>query len=312
MIACVATNASVDKLFEIERLVPGQIHRPRSFVVTPGGKGLNVARVAATLGADVTAVALLAGGAGRWIEAALAAEGVRGCFAWASSGETRAALSVAERETGRLTEFYEDGAPISAEDWAALLVAARPAMQGAAWLTISGSLPPGAPDDGDATLIRAAREAGVSVALDARGKALAGGLTAGPHLVKVNESEAAEICGGSVSGPAAALEAAGALRARSGGAASVVTMGGDGAVLIAPDGSRWLGRTPSRGPYPVGSGDAFLAGMVVALAAEAAWPDALRLALAAAAANAEEPGAGRLVKGRADELAAAASVSPAR
>ena len=160
MIVCVATNASVDKLFEIERLVPGEIHRPRSFVVTPGGKGLNVARAAATLGADVTAVALLAGDAGRWVEAALAAEGVRGCFAWASSGDTRASLSVAERETGRLTEFYEDGAPISAEDWAALLVAARAAMQGATWLTVSGSLPPGAPDDGDATLIRAAREAG--------------------------------------------------------------------------------------------------------------------------------------------------------
>ena len=63
-----------------------------------------------------------------------------------------------------------------------------------------------------------------------------------------------------------------------------------------------------RGRYPVGSGDAFLAGLVVALERGDPWPDALRLALGAAAANAELPGAGALDAARADVLAARAEI----
>ena len=50
MILCVAANPSIDKLFEVERLVRGDIHRPVEFVQTAGGKGLNVARAARALG----------------------------------------------------------------------------------------------------------------------------------------------------------------------------------------------------------------------------------------------------------------------
>ncbi len=50
MILCVASNPSIDKLFEVDRLQPGRIHRPTGFVQVAGGKGLNVARAAASLG----------------------------------------------------------------------------------------------------------------------------------------------------------------------------------------------------------------------------------------------------------------------
>ena len=53
VILCVAANPSIDRLFTVERLVPGSIHRPAEFVQVPGGKGLNVARAAAALGGDV-------------------------------------------------------------------------------------------------------------------------------------------------------------------------------------------------------------------------------------------------------------------
>ena len=46
MIVCLAANPSVDRLFEVERLVKGDIHRPSGFVQVAGGKGLNVARAA--------------------------------------------------------------------------------------------------------------------------------------------------------------------------------------------------------------------------------------------------------------------------
>jgi hypothetical protein len=54
VIVCVAANPSIDKLFEVERLVAGGIHRPIGFVQTAGGKGLNVAR-SAQMSANVPA-----------------------------------------------------------------------------------------------------------------------------------------------------------------------------------------------------------------------------------------------------------------
>ena len=108
MILALAANPSIDKLFEIERLVRGDIHRPLGFVQTAGGKGLNLARAATALGAEVTAVALLRGHTGRWLAEQLSAEGVTTVEVW-THGENRASLSVADRETRGLTEFYEHG-----------------------------------------------------------------------------------------------------------------------------------------------------------------------------------------------------------
>ena len=92
MIVCVAGNPSIDKLFEIDRIELGALHRPSHFVQVPGGKGLNVARAAAALGAPVVVTGVLAGHAGRWIDDELTAVGVEHRFVWAASGETRASL----------------------------------------------------------------------------------------------------------------------------------------------------------------------------------------------------------------------------
>ena len=96
VIVCLAANPSIDRLFEVERLVKGDIHRPTGFVQVAGGKGLNVARAAHALGAEVIAVAILRGHGGRWLQESLEAEGVHGEFVW-THGESRSSLSVADR-----------------------------------------------------------------------------------------------------------------------------------------------------------------------------------------------------------------------
>ena len=62
---------------------------------------------------------------------------------------------------------------------------------------------------------------------------------------------------------------------------------------------------PVTGAYPVGCGDAALAGMVTALDIGGGWTAALALGVGASAAAAEVPGAGRLDGARARELAVA-------
>jgi 1-phosphofructokinase family hexose kinase len=303
VIACVAPGPSIDRLFEVERLQAGAIHRPTRFVPVAGGKGLNAARAAAALGAEVRAVALLGGHSGRWIADDLGRLGVPLVATWCR-GETRSCLSVADGESASLTEFYEANAAVSPEEWDAFARAAEDAAASATWTTVSGSLPPGAPDDGYERL--AACAANVAVDTSALG-------TARPALVKVNAAEAAALTGLATGSVGEAVEAAYALRQRIGGEgrAAAVTCGPDGAVLVAPDGSAWHGSLAAAGRYPVGSGDAFLAGLVTSLAAGDDWPDALASALGAAAANAELPGAGILDGARARALAVQAVLESA-
>jgi len=309
MIVCLAANPSIDKLFEVERLVKGDIHRPLGFVQTAGGKGLNAARAAHALGGDVRAVALLRGHAGKWLEEQLTAEGVTGVHVWAH-GENRSSLSVADRETGGLTEFYEHGAVVPAAAWTELMHAAASLFGEARWLTISGSLPRGAPDDGYRDLVAESRAAGLRVAVDAEGDRLRLALEAGPDIVKVNAAEARELLGVPTARHEEALAAARKLRDLAGGDghAGLVTRGAEGVVLAAPDGTLYEGLLYVRGRYPVGSGDAFLAGLVTGLDRGLGWDEALCLALGAATANAEIPGAGKLDAGRAQELASQAEV----
>jgi len=309
MIVCLAANPSIDKLFEIDRLVKGDIHRPEGFAQTAGGKGLNVARAVHALGADVTAVALLRGHAGRWLADQLEAEGVPGAHVW-THGESRSSLSVADRETGSLTEFYEHGSVMPSAAWTELMHTVASLMPAARWLTISGSMPRGAPDEGYRDLVSEARAAGVRVAVDAEGVRLGLALQAHPDVVKVNQAEARDLLGVPTARREEALAAAQKLRDLAGGDdhAGLITRGSEGVVLAAPDGTLYEGMLYVRGRYPVGSGDAFLAGLITALDRSAAWDEALALALGAATANAELPGAGKLEPARAEELAAQAQV----
>jgi len=311
VILCVAASPSIDKLFETDAVEVGRIHRPRSFVQVAGGKGLNVARAAHGLDAEVMAAGILAGHAGRWVEEALAAEGIPARFTWVE-GETRASLSVADATDRGLTEFYERGPDVGLDGWSRLETLVGDLLAQASGVTISGNLPVGAPPDGYARLIAACAEAGVPVALDARDEALALGVKAGPTLAKVNAEEAGTLLGRPIvglvearAGAAEILEATG-----SGDRTAIVTLGAEGAVVATGTGEAWRGRLYERGPYPVGSGDAFLAGFVTATQLGSPLRDALCLALGAGAANAEMPGAGRLDPGRARDLSSHAEVDP--
>ena len=309
MIVCLAANPSIDKLFEVERLVRGDIHRPIGFEQTAGGKGLNVARAVSGLGGDVRAVAVLRGHTGKWLQETLASEGVQGVFVW-THGENRSSLSVADRETGGLTEFYENGWEVPSSAWPELADAAAGLFGDATWLTISGSVPAGIDDPAYRDLVNEARAAGVRVALDAEGDRLRLALDARPDVVKVNSSEASGLLGVPTARRDEAMAAAQKLRELAGGDGHVgiVTRGADGVVVAAPDGALYEGVLYVRGRYPVASGDAFLAGLVVALDGGIGWGGALRLALGAATANAELPGAGRLDRSRAEALAEQATV----
>ena len=292
----VAANPSIDRLYELDRLVIGEIHRPSSAVTVPGGKGLNAARAASTLGGAVTVVGILAGSAGDWIVERLAERGINAHMARAS-GETRTCVSILDRSTGELTEIYERGAEVDDAAWMALetIVQTELGRGGVAAVALSGSLPPGAPSDGYGRIARIAATASppVPILADTYGPALAAVLVEHPAIVKLNATEASEASAMSISSTRSAADAANALL-EAGAGCVIVTLGLGGAVVVSADERSHLTPPDLRGSYPVGSGDAFLGGLAVGYARGEPHDEAARLGLAAGIANARIPGAGNL------------------
>ena len=292
----VAANPSVDRLYEVDRLTAGEIHRPLTTVAVAGGKGLNAARAALTLGGSVTAVGIVAGRTGDWVAERLADLGVDARLT-RSRGETRTCISILDRSSGDLTEFYERGDEIELAAWDALEATIVGEMERGdiAAVALSGSLPAGAPTDGFARITRLAASMPwpIAVLVDTYGPALRSVLAERPTLVKVNATEAGEAGAIAVTDVASAVRAGEVLIAAGAGSV-IVTLGADGAVI--GDGIRWtrLVSPDRRGPFPVGSGDAFLAGLAVAYGRGGQLVDAARLGMAAATANAQVPGAGVL------------------
>jgi 1-phosphofructokinase family hexose kinase len=303
-LVCVAPNASVDKIVAVDALRPGEIHRPQVLSVVAGGKALNAGRAAATLGLRVIAVPVLAGHAGAWVADGLAADGIEARPVWIE-GETRECLSVLDRSTGRLTEFYEAGPAMGAAAWAQVEAAISRAVAEdpvGTVVLISGSLPIGASPDAHARAAAAVRAAGGRAVIDVGGAALARAMAERPWLAKVNALEASQATGLPLDGEGEALAAARALR-DAGATTVLISRGVDGAVLVDAQGDGWrIGPPPELGAFPVGSGDSLLGGFAAALAWGLPFVEAARTGAAVAAANALHPGQGRIDRADVDRL----------
>lgn len=287
MITILLPSPSLDVTYLVDHVAVGAIHRPREVLRLPGGKGLNLARAASRLGAKVRVVAPLGGRIGDLVEQLAVAAGIE-MVAVPLRTQTRSCVTVAD-DAGGLTEFYEPSVPL--DEVAAAAISEALAALGSAtvgWTVLAGSVPAGVSSAQLVAILRGRAEAGDRLAIDTHGPALTIIDELRPALVKVNRFEAAELLDGSYERNA--LELALGIRDRTGGTV-VVTDAADGAVAVDGTGSWRALPFEVAGAFPVGSGDSFLAALLVALGRHATLPTALADATAAGAANAQEPGA---------------------
>jgi 1-phosphofructokinase family hexose kinase len=301
-------NTTIDRTGMLDELRPGAVLRFTSMSVTPGGKGLNVARAARSLGAPAVLVGFVPGRIGAAAAELIAAEGVelRGVPA---GGELRSSLIIME-PGGRTTVINEPGPPLGPGEWEAYEAAISSGLEGHRALVCSGSIPPGAPPGAYGRLVEIARSRGAVAVVDASGAALGEALAARPDAVLPNLGEAEQLLGhGSAEDVDAAedaqpraLAAARALVER-GAAAAVVTAAAAGAALVDGERAEWLPAPVVTVRNPIGAGDAFAAGFAVALERGADLLAAARAGIAAGAASVEHPLAGALDPDRAQQLA---------
>jgi tagatose 6-phosphate kinase len=294
MILCVNPNAAIDKTVIVPGFRLNEIQRPERVLAIPGGKGCNVARALKVLGESPVVTGWVGGFAGQFIEAGLRAEGIGSAFVQ-TAFESRTCLSILDPDARTMTELYEKGDDVPAEQVDAFVRWFSKSVGQYAAVTLSGSLPPGVPADLYARLTVSARAAGVPVMLDAGGEALRAGIEASPFLVKPNEEEFAGLVGDQVRGGPELARAAREIAVRH-RTLVVISLGADGALAADLDGA-WHVRPPRvRVVSAVGSGDSMLAGITWGVVRGLALPEAVRHGVAAGTANALTVGAGVFTK----------------
>jgi len=143
MIATVTLNPAVDKTIRVPRLAIGQVQRTRESHLDPGGKGINVSRMADRLGWPTIAFGVLAGEIGEIIARTLEREGVQSYFLHVP-GQTRLNVTVFDEATGRGTSFYEAGPDVGADAMRRLEDDIVPWLKVCPTVVLGGSLPPDA------------------------------------------------------------------------------------------------------------------------------------------------------------------------
>ncbi|TQS41044.1 1-phosphofructokinase family hexose kinase [Cryptosporangium phraense] len=305
-------NLAIDRLVTLAEIVPGAVMRSRRTELSPGGKGVNVARVLRAHGVDVPLLGLLCQGDGALLAGLLADEGAD-LVAVETPGTVRQALVFREADAGRITVVNEPGDAVPAAAWQSYLDTVAARLNAGDLLTVSGSLPTGVPVEGYRQLVELAHARGAIIVVDAAPAPLAVALPAHPDVVCPNLEEAEATLSGApvdvlpipdgadvrerAEAAARALVAAGAQRA-------AVTAGAAGTAFATATALTWIPTVPVDVVSAVGAGDSFVGGLALELLATnyADWRAAAVRGVATASASCETPLAGGVDPARAEQL----------
>ena len=284
MIYTVTLNPALDKTVEIPSLTVDSVNRITTMRTDPGGKGINVSKVIDKLGGKSIATGILGGDTGRAIQSALEAMGLETDFRFVD-GETRTNLKIIDPVNHTNTDINEPGVTVSEVILGNLLKELTGKLTEKDIVVLSGSLPKGAPKDTYGTWVKACRDTGAKVILDADGDLLAAGLEAAPYMIKPNNHEISRLMGKTLKTPEELEQAAKELMDQYDIGKIVVSMGGDGALYVTKDGTIYAEGLKVPVGSTVGAGDSVVAALAVAEEAGMSLEETVRLSTATGAAN---------------------------
>ncbi len=302
MILTVTLNAAVARTLVVPNLAVGHRHRSLEGTSLAGGKGINVARALRSLGVPVLATGLVGGRNGDAIRDGLSQSAIPFDLVETKS-PSRTSTAIIDPTNGTQTEINEKGSSVSSEEASEFLRRLEFLMEYATAVVFAGSLPSNFDESFLAAPLRRAREQGLYTVVDAPPTVLKAALKANPSLVSPNQHEAEGAAGFDF------IEREDFSR----GLTRLVELGAERACVTSPQGHSYLmdekedvivARAPQiEALSTIGSGDAYLAGLLAGLLHRDLPPvEAVRLAAGCAAANAETLGAGVFDARRAEEL----------
>lgn len=289
-VVCVSPNTSTDRVSIVDGFELGGTFRTVASFDQAGGSGSHAASVVVELGGDALAIVATGGGnAARWERAA-----TRQRLPFASvdlRAENRSSFVLVDRQLGKVAEVVDPGPELEAGEAAQLKDLVERHVGDAALLVLSGSLPPGVPDDFYAECIELARAGGRRTLVDTHSRPLREALAARPWAIKPNLDELHQLMGTTRSTMAERIDAARRL-VRESVDTVLLSMEAEG-LLLATAEAVWHLLPPavpvtlpgSTGINPVGCGDALVGAFARQWAASRDLIESARWGLAAAHVN---------------------------
>lgn len=288
MIYTVTFNPALDYVVKVDHFALGMVNRTMREDVYYGGKGINVSAVLANLGFSSTALGFVAGFTGDEIERGVKTLGFESDFIRVKKGMSRINVKLKSDEE---TEINGIGPEIAPED-VELLFGKLEKLKEKDVLVLSGSIPNSIGDDIYERIMERLDGRGIRIVVDATKDLLMNVLKYHPFLIKPNNHELGEMFGVVLHSDEEIIGHARLLLEK--GAGNVlVSMAGDGAILVTGDGGvHKMGVPKGIVRNSVGAGDSMVAGFLAGYLENGSYEHALRLGSAAGSASAFSEGLG--------------------
>lgn len=282
MIYTVTFNPSLDYIVSVDDFKLGLTNRTSSELILPGGKGTNVSTVLKNLGFESTALGFVAGFTGNEIVKRLNDMGIKSDFISIENGISRINLKLKSIDG---TEINGAGPNISEEKVNKLMDKLNQLKEGDV-LVLAGSIPSSMSDNIYRDIMADLKDRGVMIVVDATKDLLLNVLEYHPFLIKPNNHELGEIFDVKLTTREEVIPYGRKLQEK--GARNVlVSMAGEGAVLIAEDGQVFDAPAP-KGKLinGVGAGDSMVAGFVAGWIEKQDYEYAFHMGVASGSASA--------------------------
>ena len=282
MIYTVTFNPSLDYIVSVNDFQLGLTNRTDSELILPGGKGINVSTILMNLGIDSTAFGFAAGFTGEEIIREVEAMGIRSDFIKIDSGISRINLKLKNIDG---TEINGSGPEISEEKIEELLRKLDILGEGDI-LVLAGSIPASMPADMYSTIMERLQHKNVTFIVDATKDLLINVLKYKPFLIKPNNHELGELFDVKLT-TREEVSPYGKKLQKQGARNVLISMAGEGAVLVAEDGSVYEAPAP-KGTLvnAVGAGDSMVAGFTAGWIEKKDYRHAFYMGVSAGSASA--------------------------
>ncbi len=256
MIYTLTLNPSIDYIVKVDQLNLGQVNRMKSDLKLPGGKGINVSRILKRIQVPSIALGFVGGFTGHFIEEELQKEKLQLDFTHIKA-DTRINVKLKAEEE---TDINGQGPDLTPFEIEALKTSLQQIKAGDI-VILSGSTPSGLKKGFYQELIELIKAKKAEFVIDTTGEDLLASLSSHPLLVKPNNHELADLYHTTFSSIEEII-AHGKLLLNSGAQHVLVSMAGDGALLITNDGVYQSNVLKRPLKNSVGAGDSMVAGFI--------------------------------------------------
>lgn len=259
-IVTITFSPCIDKSTSIAALLPDKKLQCAAPKLEPGGGGINVARAIKKLGGEATAIFPSGGYTGKYFNHLLEQENITSIII-ETQNETRENIIVFDEGNNAQYRFGMPGTSLSDAEWKKCLQVLEQ-MEDITYVIASGSLPPGVPLNIYALLAKIAKDKNAKFIVDTSGEALKEVLAEGVYLLKPNLGELCMIAGKEKLLKEEIKETAMQIITQAGCEVMVVSMGGEGAMLVTKDIAKIISAPSVNKKSTVGAGDSMVAGIV--------------------------------------------------